>query len=34
MQLLHLLLADALWVAFVLASAQAMQVPADVSQPV
>ena len=34
MQLLHLLLADALWIAYVLASAQALQVPADVGQPV
>jgi heme A synthase len=34
MQLLHLLLADALWIAYVLASAQALQVPAEISQPV
>jgi heme A synthase len=34
MQLVHLLLADALWVAYVLASAQALQVPAEVGQPV
>jgi len=34
MQLLHLLLADALWITYVLASAQALQVPAEVSQPV
>ena len=34
MQLLHLLLADALWIAYVLASAQALQVPAEVGQPV
>lgn len=33
MQLLHLLLADALWIAYVLASAQALQVPAGVGQP-
>jgi heme A synthase len=33
-QLLHLLLADALWIAYVLASAQALQVPAEVGQPV
>ena len=33
MQLVHLLLADALWIAYVLASAQALQVPLDVSQP-
>ncbi|HLF44233.1 MAG TPA: COX15/CtaA family protein [Acidimicrobiia bacterium] len=34
MQLVHLLLADALWIAYVLASAQALQVPAEVNQPV
>jgi heme A synthase len=34
MQLLHLLLADALWITYVLASAQALQVPAGVNQPV
>ncbi len=34
MQLVHLFLADALWITYVLASAQALQVPADVSQPV
>ncbi len=34
MQLLHLLLADALWITYVLASAQALQVPAGVSQTV
>ncbi|HEY6629319.1 MAG TPA: COX15/CtaA family protein [Acidimicrobiia bacterium] len=34
LQLLHLLLADALWITYVLASAQALQVPAGVSQPV
>ena len=34
MQLVHLLLADALWIAYVLASAQAMQAPAEVGQPV
>jgi heme A synthase len=34
MQLVHLLLADALWITFVLASAQALQVPAEVRQPV
>lgn len=32
MQLVHLLLADALWVAYVLASAEALQVPIEVSQ--
>jgi cytochrome c oxidase assembly protein subunit 15 len=34
MQMVHLLLADVLWVVYVLASAQALQVPAEVSQPV
>jgi heme A synthase len=34
MQLLHLLLADALWITYVLASAQVLQVPAEVGQPV
>jgi len=34
MQLVHLLLADALWIAYVLASAQALQAPAEVGQPV
>ncbi len=34
MQLLHLLLADTLWIAYVLASAQALEVPAGVTQPV
>lgn len=34
MQLVHLLLADALWIAYVLASAQALQAPAEVCQPV
>jgi heme A synthase len=34
MQLIHLLLADALWITYVLASAQALQVPAEVGQPV
>ena len=34
MQLVHLLLADALWIAYVLASAQALQVPVEVGQPV
>lgn len=34
MQLVHLLLADALWIAYVLASAEALQVEAPVSQPV
>jgi heme A synthase len=33
-QLVHLLLADALWIAYVLAAAQALQVPAGVDQPV
>jgi heme A synthase len=33
MQLVHLLLADALWIAYVLASAQALQIPAEVNQP-
>jgi heme A synthase len=32
MQLIHLLLADALWIAYVLASAEALQVPVKVSQ--
>jgi heme A synthase len=34
MQLLHLLLADILWIAYVLASAQALQVEKEVGQPV
>lgn len=34
MQLLHLLLADSLWIVYVLASAQALQAPASVSQPI
>jgi len=34
MQLVHLLLADALWIAYILASAEALQVPIEVSQPV
>ena len=34
MQLVHLLLADALWIAYVLASALALQVPVEVNQPV
>ncbi|MEX1133788.1 MAG: COX15/CtaA family protein [Acidimicrobiia bacterium] len=34
MQLVHLLLADALWIAYVLASAVALQVPVEVNQPV
>ncbi len=34
MQLVHLLLADALWITYILVSAQALQVPAEVSQPV
>jgi len=34
MQLVHLFLADALWIAYVLASAQVLQVPAEVSQGV
>jgi heme A synthase len=34
MQLVHLLLADALWITYVLASAQALQVPAAVGQPI
>ena len=34
MQLVHLLLADALWITYVLASAQALQVPVGVNQPV
>jgi heme A synthase len=34
MQLLHLLLADTLWITYVLASAQALQVLAEVGQPV
>lgn len=33
MQLLHLLLADTLWIAYVLASAQALEVPAGIVQP-
>jgi heme A synthase len=33
MQLVHLFLADALWIAYVLASAQALQVPVGVNQP-
>ena len=32
MQLVHLLLADALWIAYVLASAEALQVPVEVTQ--
>jgi heme A synthase len=34
MQLVHLFLADALWIAYVLASAQVLQVPAEVTQRV
>lgn len=34
MQLVHLFLADALWIAYVLASAQALQAPAEVTQRV
>jgi len=34
MQIVHLLLADALWIAYVLTAAQALQVPAEVDQPV
>jgi heme A synthase len=34
MQLLHLLLADTLWIAYVLASAQALQTPAELGQTV
>lgn len=34
MQLVHLLIADALWVVYVLASANELQVPADATQPV
>jgi heme A synthase len=34
MQLVHLFLADALWITYVLASAQVLQVPAEVSQAV
>jgi heme A synthase len=34
MQLVHLLLADALWIAYVVASAQALQVPVEVDQTV
>jgi heme a synthase len=34
MQLVHLFLADALWITYVLASAQVLQVPAEVSQGV
>ena len=34
MQLVHLALADALWIAYVLTSAGALQVPSEVSQPV
>ena len=34
MQLVHLFLADALWIAYVLTAAQALQVPAEVGQPV
>jgi heme A synthase len=33
LQLVHLLLADALWITYILASAHALQVPAEVSQP-
>jgi heme A synthase len=33
MQLLHLLLADTLWITYVLASAQALQAPLEVAQP-
>jgi heme A synthase len=33
MQLLHLLLADTLWIAYVLASANALEVPVGVGQP-
>ncbi|MGC2241366.1 MAG: COX15/CtaA family protein [Acidimicrobiia bacterium] len=33
MQLVHLLLADALWITYVLASADALQEPVDVAQP-
>lgn len=33
MQLLHLLLADTLWIAYVLASAHALEVPAGIVQP-
>jgi hypothetical protein len=34
MQLVHLLLADLLWITYVLASAHALQVPTVVGQPV
>ncbi|MET0697659.1 MAG: COX15/CtaA family protein [Acidimicrobiia bacterium] len=34
MQLVHLVLADALWIAYVLASAEALQVPVEVDQTV
>lgn len=34
MQLVHLLLADGLWITYVLASAEALQVPVEVAQPV
>jgi heme A synthase len=34
MQLVHLLFADTLWIAYVLASAQALQVPVGVNQPI
>lgn len=34
MQLVHLLMADALWIAYILASAQALQVPVGVNQRV
>lgn len=34
MQLVHLALADALWIAYVLTSARALQIPSEVSEPV
>jgi heme A synthase len=33
MQILHLLLADTLWITYVLVSAQALQIPVEVGQP-
>jgi cytochrome c oxidase assembly protein subunit 15 len=33
MQLVHLLLADILWITYILASAQALQVPVEVAAP-
>jgi hypothetical protein len=34
MQLLHLLLADVLWITYVFVSAEALQAPVGVGQPV